>query len=123
MPGTNLRPTEEEAVMRWRVAAAAVAGLLLVGLGGFVVVHAIAGRSAPNLAAATAKPTTCADAYRLLKLRPSQVTAANPVCLTQSLEFSGEVIGQVGQAYTISADSVGPTAMCAVPRRWDTYPQ
>ncbi len=109
--------------MRWRVASAVVAGVLLVGLGGFVVVRAFSARSGPALSAVAAKPTTCVDAYRLLKLRPSEVTAANPVCLTQSLVFSGEVVGSVAQAYTVSADTVAPTSMCATPKRWDGYPQ
>jgi hypothetical protein len=100
-----------------------VAGILLLGLGGFVVVRAFTARNGPALSAVAAKPTTCVDAYRLLKLRPSEITAANPVCLTQSLVFSGEVVGSVAQAYTVSADTVAPTSLCAKPKRWDAYPQ
>jgi len=109
--------------MERRIAAAIVAGVLLAALGGFVVVRAVSSRSGPLLSATTARPTTCVDAYRLLKLRPSQVTAANAVCLNQSIQLSGEVVGSVRQAYTISADTVAPTSMCATPKRWDAYPQ
>jgi hypothetical protein len=109
--------------MRWRVTAAVIAGVLLVALGGIAVVRAVSARNASVLSAATAKPTTCIDAYRLLKLRPSEVTAANAVCLTQSLQFSGEVVGSVAQAYAVSADTVAPSSMCAEPRRWDNYSQ
>lgn len=109
--------------MRGRATAAVIAGVLLVALGGFAFVRAIATRNVPALSAATAKPTTCADAYRLLKLRPSEITAANPVCLIQSLQFSGEVIGSVAQAYAINADTVAPTSTCAKPKRWSSYPQ
>jgi hypothetical protein len=110
-------------MMRRRIAAAAVGGVLLVALGGFVVVRAVSARSAASLAALAAKPTTCTDAYRLLKLRPSQVTAASPVCLSQALQFSGEVVGSVGQAYTVSSDTVAPSSMCSEPKRWDNFPQ
>jgi hypothetical protein len=109
--------------MRRQVAAAIAGGVLLVALGGFLVVRAVTGRNTPNLVAATAKPSTCADAYRLLKLRPSEVTAANPVCLKQSLQLSGEVAGSIAEAYSVSADSVAPASMCAEPRRWDAFPQ
>ncbi len=109
--------------MQRRLVAAIVGGVLLVALGGFVVVRAVTGRSTPSLVAGTARPSTCADAYRLLKLRPSEVTAANPVCVKQSLQLSGEVVGSVAEAYSVSADRVAPTAMCAKPKRWAAFPQ
>ena len=108
--------------MQRRIAVAVVGGVLLVALGGFFVVRAVTARSAPQFTAAKLKPTTCADAYQLLKLRPSQIEAANPVCLTQSLQLSGEVVGTVGQAYPVQANDVGPTSMCAVPKRSEKLP-
>ena len=109
--------------MRRRIAAGLAGGAVLLALGGFIVVHAIASRNSPTLVAETAKPATCADAYRVLKLRPSEVAAATPVCIKQSLKLSGQVVGSVGEAYAVSSDSVAPAAMCAEPRRWDNYPQ
>ncbi len=109
--------------MQRRIAAAVAGGVLLLALGGFVVVHALTGRGTPALVAAASKPSTCADAYRLLKLRPSEVTAANPVCLKESLKLSGELVGSIAEAYSVSADSVAPASMCAKPRRWDAFPQ
>jgi hypothetical protein len=73
--------------------------------------------------AAVQKPSTCADTYKLAALRPSQITAANPVCLVQALKFSGELTGAVGQAFPVGIDDVGPTAMCSVPKRWGGFPQ
>ncbi len=109
--------------MRRRVAAAIAGGVLLVALGGFVVVRAVTGRGTPNLIATTSKPSTCTDAYRVLKLRPSDVTAANPVCLKQSLQLSGEVVGSIAEGYSVNADTVTPASMCAKPKRWDAFPQ
>jgi hypothetical protein len=109
--------------MRQRqIAAAAAGGLILLALGGFLAVHALTSRDDNKLAAQTALPTTCADAYRVLKLRPSEVTAANQACLKQSLKLSGQLVGSVGEAYDISADSVAPTALCSEPKRWTAYP-
>jgi hypothetical protein len=108
--------------MRRRVAAAVAGGLILLAWSGFVVVHAITGRTSAALVATTARPSTCADAYRVLNLRPSQVSAANGVCLKQSLHLSGEVAGSVAQAYVVQADTVAPSSMCVNPKRWDAFP-
>jgi len=81
--------------MRWILAAVLVA-LLLLGLGVVAIAHF---RSSTNvLASSTQKPSTCADAYKLVALRPSQITAANSACLVQSLKFSGELAGAVALA-------------------------
>jgi len=109
--------------MRQRqVAAAVAAGLIVLALGGFLAVRALTTQDSTRLVAQTAVPTTCADAHRVLKLRPSEVTAANQACLKQSLTLSGQVVGSVGEAYTVSADTVAPTTMCTEPKRWDAYP-
>ena len=105
-----------------RNVAIGVAALILLGLGAFGVVRMVSLRGASATAFVAAKPTTCGDAYKVLKLRPSQVASANPVCLNQSLQLSGEVVGTVGQAYPVDADSVSPTQMCSVPKRWDGFP-
>ena len=106
--------------MRWMVAAV-IALALLLGVGGIAVAHFRSGTV--DAASGAAKPSTCAEAYRVLALRPSEVTAAQPVCLVQSLKFSGELAGSVGQGYTVSADTAAPTAMCGEPKRWDAYPE
>jgi len=109
--------------MRQRQVAAAVAGgLILVALGGFLAVRALTSQDNTKLVAQTAAPTTCADAYRVLKLRPSEVAAANQACLKQSLQLSGQLVGTVGEAYSVSADTVAPTTLCTEPKRWDAYP-
>jgi hypothetical protein len=99
-----------------------VGALLLVGLGGFGAFWLASLHSTPSTALAAPRPTTCADAYKLLKLTPSEVMGANPVCLNQSLQLSGEVVGTVGQAYTVDPNGVAPTPMCSVPKRWNGYP-
>ena len=105
--------------MRWMVAS--VIGLiLLVGVGGVALAHF---RSGSVPVASVSKPSTCAQAYKLLALRPSQITAAQPVCLVQSLKFSGELTGAVAEAYPVDTNDVGPTSMCTEPKRWDGYPQ
>lgn len=109
--------------MQRRIAAAVAGGVLLVAVGGFVVVRAVTGHGTPSLVAATSRPSTCADAYHLLKLRPSEVTAANAVCLKQSLQLSGEVVGSIAEAYSVNADTAAPASMCAEPKRWDGFPQ
>jgi len=109
--------------MMHRPAAIVVGALLLIGLGAFGVVRLASLHSASTAAFVAPKPTTCTDAYRVLKLTPSEVTSANPVCLNQSLQLSGEVVGAVGQAYTIDASSVAPTPMCGTPKRWKGFPQ
>lgn len=106
--------------MRWMVAAV-IAILLLLGVGGVAVAHY---RSGPTpVATASHRPSTCTDAYRLLSLRPSQITAAQSACLVQSLKFTGELAGTVAQGYTVSADDANPTSMCTEPKRWNAYPQ
>src|SRR5713226_897549 len=109
--------------MMHRPIAIVVGALLLIGLGAFGVVRLASLRSASTAAFVAPKPTTCTDTYRVLKLTPSEVTSANPVCLNQSLQLSGEVIGAVGQAYTIDASSVAPAPMCSTPKRWNGFPQ
>src|SRR5579859_2496057 len=100
-------------------------------IAGTVVLAAIAAailgighlRASGTPVASVQKPSTCADTYKLAALRPSQITAANPVCLIQALKFSGELTGAVGQAFPVGTDDVGPTAMCSVPKRWSGFPQ
>src|SRR5260370_4905161 len=105
-----------------RNVAIGITALIVLGLGAFGVVRLMAVRGAVAPACGAAKPTSCADAYKVLKLRPSEVASANPVCLNQSLQLSGEVVGTVGQAFPVDADSVTPTQMCSVPKRWDGFP-
>ena len=105
--------------MRWIVAAVAVA-VLLLGAGGAVLAHL---RSGSDSVASVRKASTCPDAYRLLGLHPSQVTSANSACFNQDLKFSGELSGTVAQAYAVGADAPSPTSACAVPKRWNGYPQ
>lgn len=109
--------------MQRRLAAAILGGVLVLGLGGLVVVRAMTGHNSPPQAAAHSTPTTCADAYRVFKLPPSEVTAATPVCLNQGLQLTGEVVGSVAQAYAVNADSLAPSAMCTKPKRWSSFPQ
>jgi len=105
-----------------RTIAIVVGALLLLGLAVYAVVRLA---SPHNAAAAVAapKPATCTDAYRVLNLTPSQISAANPVCLTQSLQLSGEVTGQVAEAYTVAQDNAAPAPMCGEPKRWSNFPQ
>ncbi len=105
--------------MRWMVASV-VALILLLGVGGVAIAHLRSG-SVPM--ASVAKPSTCAQAYKLLALRPSQITAAQSVCLVQSLKFTGELTGAVAEAYPVDTNDAGPTTMCTEPKRWDGYPQ
>ncbi len=106
-----------------RLTTAIVMGaLILLGLGVLGAFRLGALRST-SLAAAAIKPATCTDVYRVLKLRRSQITAAGGVCLTESLEVSGELNGAVGQAYTVATDSVDPTGTCSEPKRWNGFPQ
>src|SRR5260370_31636500 len=105
-----------------RNVAIGITALIVLGLGAFGVVRLMSVRGAVATAFVAAKPTTCADAYKGLKLRPSEVASANPVCLNQSLQLSGEVVGTVGQAFPVDADSVTPTQMCSVPKRSDGFP-
>jgi hypothetical protein len=110
----------EGARKRWAIAAIILA-LLLLGIGGLAFAHF---RSGPVVLTSVAgKPSTCSDTYRLVGLRPSEITDAHSVCLVQSLKFTGELAGMVGEAYTVSADAASPASMCAVPKRWDGFPQ
>jgi len=106
--------------MRWTIAAV-ICALLLLGIGGVAFAHFRSG--AVVVASGTGKPSTCSDTYRLVSLRPSEITTAHSVCLVQSLKFTGELAGTVGEAYTVSADAASPTSMCAVPKRWDSFTQ
>jgi len=108
--------------LRWTVAAS-IGVVFLLGVGGVAVAYSHSRSGTTPVAVATPKPSTCTDAYRLLALGPSEISAANPVCLVQSLKFSGELAGNVAQAYTVSADDASPSSMCAVPKRWNGYPQ
>ena len=105
---------------RW-IVAALIGILLLLGVGGVAIAHFRSGTT--PAAVAVQKPSTCTDAYKLLSLSPSAISAANPVCLVQSLKLTGELTGLVGQAYTINPDNPRPSSMCAVPKRWGGYPQ
>jgi hypothetical protein len=109
--------------MRGRNLVIAVGALVVLGLGGFGTIRFLTVQSAQSTSLIAAKPATCKDTYRLLKLAPSQVAAAMSVCLVQSLVVTGELHGSVAEAYTIQSDGVGPTTMCSVPKRWDNFPQ
>jgi len=106
--------------MRWMIAGAIV-GFLVIGSGGLALAAHFRANGAP--VASVQKASTCADAYRVLALRPSQVAAAKPLCLVQALAFSGDLNGAVAEAYPVAADNVGPTTLCAEPKRWDDIPQ
>jgi hypothetical protein len=106
--------------MRWTVSVV-IAVVLLLGAGGVAVAHFRSG-GAP-LSSAILKASTCADAYRRLSLRPSQVAAAKSACLAQNLTFTGELAGSVSQAYTANADNTGPSGGCTTPKRWSDFPQ
>src|SRR5216683_3467654 len=109
--------------MMHRPIAIVVGALLLIGLGAFGLVRLASLHSASTAAFVAPKPTTCTDAYRVLKLTPSEVTSANPVCLNQSLQLGGEVVGAVGQAYAVDTNSAAPAQMCREPKRWNSFPQ
>jgi hypothetical protein len=106
--------------VRW-LAAAVIAVVLLLGIGGAGVARLRSGIT--PLASAVNKPSTCGDAYRLLSLRPSEINAAKAVCLDQSLKFTGELAGTVAEGYTVGSDTTNPTSMCIEPKRWNGYPQ
>jgi hypothetical protein len=108
--------------MQRRNVLIAVGALVVLGLGGFGAGRLLLAKPTAN-ATLVAKPSTCDDAFRVLKLAPSMITAARPVCLVQSLVLSGELHGSVGQAYPVEADGVAATSLCTTPRRWDNFPQ
>jgi len=105
---------------RWIVAGVLVA-LLLLGVGGVAFAH-FRSQGAPGVSGVS-KPSTCVDAYKLVELRPSEISIANSNCLVQSLQFSGELSGAVAQAYTVGADDSTPVAMCVEPKRWSGFPR
>jgi hypothetical protein len=109
--------------MRRRNVLIAIGALIVLGIGGFGAARILFAKTAGGGALIAAKPSTCDDTFRVLKLAPSMITAARPVCLKQSLQFSGEVSGAVGQAYPVEADGVAATSMCGVPKRWDGFPR
>jgi hypothetical protein len=94
---------------------------VLIAFGALVVMLSACNSNNPPLPAA--KPTTCDDAFRVLKLAPSMIRAVRPVCLNQSLRFMGEIAGSVGEAYPIEAGGVAATPMCTTPKRWDGFPK
>jgi hypothetical protein len=108
-----------ESRTRWTIAVGVAVALLLLGLGAVVLSHL---RSASTPVASVTRASTCDDAYRILALRPSEIASARSVCLVQSLKFSGEVIGDVAQAYPVTAANVAPASLCTVPKRWDRFP-
>ena len=108
--------------MQRRNLVIAVGALVVLGLGGFGAGRLLLAKPTAN-ATLIAKPSTCDDAFRVLKLAPSMITAARPVCLVQSLVLSGELHGSVGQAYPVETDGVAATSLCTTPRRWDNFPQ
>src|SRR5947208_1664961 len=108
--------------MRRRTVGIAAGALLLLAFVSFAGAQLLLHRGADNAALVAAKPSTCDDAFRVLKLVPSMVAAARPVCLTQSLQFSAELRGSVSQAYVVNRDGVAPAAACSVPKRWDDLP-
>jgi len=105
--------------MRW-IVAVIIAAVLVVAAGGIVYAHFRGGTVA---VASVSKPSTCSQTYKLTGLRPSQIAAASPLCLVQTLKFSGEVVGLVGQAYPVGTDDAGPSSMCTTPKRWNNFPQ
>jgi hypothetical protein len=109
--------------MQRRNVVIAVGALVVLGLVGVGAGRLLMAKPAANATLVAAKPSTCDDAFRVLKLAPSMITAARPVCLVQSLVLSGELHGSVGQAYPVQADGVAATSLCTIPRRWDNFPQ
>jgi hypothetical protein len=105
---------------RW-IVAAVIAAVLLIGIAGVAIAHFRGGGGPAG--GSTAKASTCSDTYKLAALRPSQIAAATPLCLVESLKFSGEVAGAVGQAYPVNTGDAGPSPVCSVPKRWDGFPE
>ena len=105
-----------------RKMAIGIGAILLVGLGTAGAVRLLINGS-PAATLVAARPSTCDDTFRVLKLPPSQVAAAKAVCLNQTIQLSGELRGSVAQAYPVNPNAVAATAMCAEPKRWDSFPQ
>ena len=64
--------------MQRRNVVIAVGALVVLGLGGFGAGRLLLAKPTAN-ATLVAKPSTCDDAFRVLKLAPSMITAARPV--------------------------------------------
>jgi hypothetical protein len=110
-------------IQQRRKVAIALGTLVVVGLGGLGLVQLVSAHSNSSGAVGRPQPTKCEDTYKVLNLRPSQVAAATAVCLAQSLQLSGELSGAVAQAFPVEPSTATPTQMCAVPRRWDSFPK
>lgn len=109
--------------MQRRNVLIAVGALVVLGLVGFGAGRLLLSKPSANATLVAVKPTTCDDAFHVLKLTPSMITAARPLCLVQSLVLSGELHGSVGQAYPVEADGVAATSLCTTPRRWSNFPE
>ena len=109
--------------MQRRNIVIAVGALVVLALAGLGAARLFAAKPATNATLVAARASTCDDTFRVLKLAPSMITAARPVCLVQSLVLSGELHGSVGQAYPIQPDGLAASSLCTVPRRWDNFPQ
>lgn len=109
--------------MQRRYVLIAIASVAVVALGGVGAWRLLERPTAAPAALVAAKPTTCEQTYRLLKLSPSDVAQATPNCLVQSLAISGELHGSVGQAFTVVPDGTAVAPMCAVPKRWANLPE
>ena len=109
--------------MQRRNVLVAVAALVVLGVGGFATARLMSLHGGSSTTLLAARPSSCDDTYRVLKLAPSQVTAAKSACLVQSLQISGELHGSVAQAYPVEPDGIAATQMCTVPKRWNNFPQ
>jgi hypothetical protein len=109
--------------MRRRNVLIALGALLVLVLVGVGVIRLLPAIGSGNAVSVAARPGTCDDAFRILKLAPPMIRAARPLCLNQSLRFSGELNGLVGQAYPVEADGIAATSMCSAPKRWDGFPK
>ena len=72
--------------MRWTITAV-ICALLLLGIGGVAFAHFRSG--AVVVASGTGKPSRCSDTYRLVSLRPSEITTAHSVCTSAVSEVHG----------------------------------
>ncbi len=108
--------------MRRRTIGIAVGVVVLLALSAFGAVQVLSHQSTGNGALVAAKPSTCDDTFHVLKLAPSVVAAARPVCLVQSIQLSGELKGSISQAYVTGPNGVSATQMCTIPKRWDNFP-
>ena len=109
--------------MQRRNVVVAVVALIMLSIGGLATARLMSPHGGSNATLVAARPTSCDDTYRVLKLAPSQISTAKSVCLVQSLQISGELHGLVAQAYPVEADGIAATQMCSVPKRWNNYPQ